>query len=91
MKKLKILIFCGSSLLLSLVVAILLYPHAQLSQKTLAFSQTPQAMEDIPDIDLGKNFGPVSVTDLVGYYIDNPPQPVAVGAGVRHEEQFGGC
>ena len=91
MKKLQILIFCGSSLLLSLGVAVLLYPHATIPQKTLEFSKTPQDMENVPDIDLGNNFGLVSVTELVGYYIDNPPQPATASSGAQHEQQFGGC
>lgn len=91
MNKLQILIFCGSSLLLSLVVALLLYPHATIPQQTLEFSKTPQAMESLPDVNLGENFGSVSVTDLVGYYIDHPPQPAAASAGTQHEQQFGGC
>jgi hypothetical protein len=89
MNKLQILIFCGSSLLLSFGAAALLYPHATIPQKTLESAMKPQAMEDLPDINLGDNFGPVSVTDLVGYYIDHPPKPVTSTA--QREQQFGGC
>lgn len=91
MNKVQILIFCSGSLLLSLLVAFLLYPHATIPQQTLEFSRTPQAMESLPDVNLGENFGSVSVTDLVGYYIDHPPQPATAGAGTQHEQQFGGC
>jgi hypothetical protein len=89
MNKAQILIFCSTSLLLSAGVAALLYPHATLPQKTLEFARTPQAMENLPDVNLGDNFGPVPVTELVGYYIDHPPKPAASTA--QHEQQFGGC
>lgn len=90
MSKLQILLFCGSCLLLSGGAAMLLYPHATLSQKKIEYARTPQPMEDIPDVNLGPNFGELPVTVLVGYYIDNPPKP-SNNTTARHEEQFGGC
>lgn len=90
MKKGQILLFCGSSLLLSAGAAMLLYPHATVPQKTLEFARTPQPMENLPDIDLGPNYGQMPVTALVGYYIDNPPQ-ASSGDTAKHEQQFGGC
>lgn len=89
MNKFQILLFCGCCLLLSAGAALLLYPHATVSQKTLQFASTPQPMENLPDVDLGPNFGELPVTVLVGYYIENPPKPS--GGTVKHEEQFGGC
>lgn len=90
MKKTQILLFCGSSLLLSAAAAMLLYPHATIPQKTLAFAGTPQPMENIPDINLGPNYGRLPVTVLVGYYLDNPPT-ASGGDTAKHEQQFGGC
>lgn len=90
MNKLQILLFCGSCLLLSFGAALLLYPHATIPQKTLQFAKTPQPMENLPDINLGPNFGSLPVTELVGYYIDHPPKPAA-GGTPKHEQQFGGC
>jgi hypothetical protein len=90
MNKGQILLFCGCSLLLSAGAAILLYPHATVSQKTLEFARTPQPMENLPDINLGPNFGELPVTVLVGYYLENPPQ-ASGGDTAKHEQQFGGC
>ncbi|MEJ2360548.1 MAG: hypothetical protein P8Z75_03840 [Gammaproteobacteria bacterium] len=90
MSKLQMLLFCGTCLLLSAGTALLLYPHATISQKKLEYAKTPQPMENLPDVNLGPNLGELPVTVLVGYYIDNPPKP-SNDTTARHEEQFGGC
>lgn len=90
MNKLQMLLFCATCLLLSAGAALLLYPHATLSQKTLAYASKPQPMENLPDVNLGPNLGELPVTVLVGYYIDNPPK-ASSGNTAKHEEQFGGC
>lgn len=90
MSKLQILLFCGACLLLSAGAVLLLYPHATISQQKLEYAKTPQPMEDLPDLNLGANFGELPVTVLVGYYIDNPPKP-SYSTTAKHEEQFGGC
>jgi len=90
MTKAQMLLFCAACLLLSLGAALLLYPYATVTSQALAAARTPQPMENIPDIDLGPDYGVVPVTELVGYYIDHPPAPRAAGAP-RQEEQFGGC
>lgn len=90
MNKLQILLFCASCLLLSAGAVLLLYPYATISQKTLAYARTPQPMENLPDINLGANFGALPVTVLVGYYIDNPPTASSSNTA-EHEQQFGGC
>ncbi len=90
MSRLQILSFCGACLAVALGTAMVLFPYATLPQDTLAQAHTPQPMEALPDIDLGPNFGPVPVTELVGYWMDNPPQP-QTGGVARHVEQFGGC
>ena len=43
------------------------------------------------DLDLGKDYGTVSVTDLVGYYIENPPAPKSASAQAEAPHRFGGC
>lgn len=87
----QIYLFCGTCLAVSLGLAATLFPFAAVSEKTLQFSRTPQAAENIPDIDLGKDFGTVSVDQLMGYYIDNPPAPPTPGAAPVRQQQFGGC
>lgn len=90
MNKVQILVFCGTSLLLSAGAALLLYPHATISQQKLEFARTPQPMENLPDVNVGPNFGELPVTVLVGYYLDNPPK-ASHDTTTKHEEQFGGC
>ncbi len=90
MSKLQILTFCAAALLLSLGTAVLLYPSAAMSQKEMARAHSAQPMEDLADINLGPEFGRVPVTELVGYYIEHPPQPKSVGV-LKREQHFGGC
>jgi len=66
------LIFCLLSLIITLGLAALVYPYAALSvEKVMMTSETVDA-EVIPDLDLG-DFGIVSVSDLLDYFIENPP------------------
>lgn len=90
MSKLQMLLFCATCLLLSAGAALLLYPHATVSQKTLDYASKPQSMENLPDVNLGPNLGELPVTVLVGYYIDNPPK-ANTSDTAQHEQQFGGC
>lgn len=91
MKPLRIVLFCAASLLVSLGVAVWVFPHAALSESSLKHAQTPQAMEALPDVDLGPDFGTVPVTDLMGYYIEHPPQPSGANAAAAVGQHFGGC
>lgn len=90
MTRAQILLFCGACLLLGLGGSALLFPYAAVPAKTLKMARTPQPMQDLPDINLGPNFGRLPVTELVGYYLDHPPQPKAGGV-IQQEQQFGGC
>ena len=89
MSKAQMMLYCSVCLLVSLGAAALLFPYAAMPKEKLAFAHSPQPMEALPDIDLGDGFGQVSVTELVGYYIENPPQPT--GGTAKHVDQFGGC
>jgi hypothetical protein len=50
-------------------------------------------LETLPDVDLGGGFGRVSVIDLIGYYIENPPATAnaAGGDAAPAARRFGGC
>ncbi len=89
MSKVQIMLFCAACLLLGLGGSALLFPYAAMPAAKLQYAHTPQPMESLPDIDLGSGFGQVPVTELVGYYIENPPKPS--GGTARHVQQFGGC
>ncbi len=66
------LIFCAFSLIVALGLAALGYPYAALSVEKVMRTNESVDAEIIPDIDLG-DFGIVSVSDLLDYFIENPP------------------
>jgi len=73
----------------SLLLAMLLFPLASISTARLDASRTATSAYGMEDVDLGE-FGVVPVQELVDYYIDNPPTPVAAGA-VASKPRFQGC
>lgn len=86
-------IFCGASLLATAAVIAVLFQYTALSRADLDAARQPAAAENCPDIDL-PGIGPVSLVDLMGYYIDNPPAPAGTAGetatpAVAH--RFGGC
>ncbi|MDP2811125.1 MAG: hypothetical protein Q8O34_13340 [Rhodocyclaceae bacterium] len=84
-------IFCSASLVVSAVVCAAGFSLAALPRATVEAAKKPAAPETLPELDL-PGFGKVSVIDLVGYYIDNPPAPVGVGgAAPAAAKRFGGC
>lgn len=87
------IIFCVASLLASLGVAILLYPHARLSEADFNAINTPAAMENLElVIDLGDDYGAVTPIELMGFYLENPPQQASAGAAaIAPKRHFGGC
>ena len=90
MKTLGMIVFCILSLVGSIGLSYALYPNA--TNPTIAESKTAKPMEDFyEDFNLGEDFGPMSVIDLMGYYLENPPAPTASGAVAVPKRQFGGC
>ena len=90
MKTLGIIIFCVLSLIGSIGLSYALYPHA--TSPKISQSKTAKAMEDFDqEIDLGEDFGPMSVIDLMGYYLENPPAPTNSSTPLIPVRQFGGC
>jgi len=90
MKTLGMILFCILSLVGSIGLSYALYPSA--SSTKITESKTAMPMEDFyQDFDLGEDFGPMSVIDLMGYYLENPPTPTAPGAAAVPKRQFGGC
>ena len=82
--------FCGLVLAATVAVCAALFPHASLSPAEVAAAREPAPMEAFDLIDLGSDYGQLTVFELVGYYLDNPPQPEAV-ATVSRKKHFGGC
>ena len=90
MAKIKIWLFCAACLLASVGVSMVLYPVAALSPDAVEKARTPRPMEELPEINLGPDFGPVPVIELIGYYLENPPQPDTTAAA-KKRRHFGGC
>ena len=72
------LVFCAAALAVALAVC--------------AASLKPAPAETLPDLDIGGGFGKVSVIELVGFYIENPPAPKGAGGDASPAvKRFGGC
>ncbi|ESQ16172.1 MAG: hypothetical protein N838_06540 [Thiohalocapsa sp. PB-PSB1] len=85
------LLFCTGSLAASLGLAAVLYPYAIVDRDIVDRARKAQPMETLPDVDLGEDFGQLPVVELMGYYIDNPPQDSGTHAAKPEQTHFGGC
>jgi len=83
-------IFCSVSLVLTVAVCAVGFSLAALPRATVEAAKKPAPPEALPELDL-PGFGKVTVIDLMGYYIDNPPAPVAAGGAPAATKRFGGC
>jgi len=84
-------IFCSASVVLAMLVSAIGFSLGALPPETIRAATVPMPPESLPDIDI-PNFGQVSIIDLMGYYIDNPPAPAgAPGASAPAVQRFGGC
>ncbi|HUX62271.1 hypothetical protein [Sulfuricella sp.] len=85
------IIFCIVSLIVTAVVLGAGFNLAAMPRQTVAAAKKPVPPESLPDIDM-PGFGKVSVLDLVGYYIENPPAiATAAGGAATSTKRFGGC
>lgn len=93
MSRFEITLFCVASLLASAGAAALLLPVASVPVEISAAAASAQPMEYFEDdIDLGEDYGPVPVVELIGYYLENPPQvPEGRAPQVERQRHFGGC
>ncbi len=91
MTKPQMLLFCTGSLAVSLGLAAVIYPFAVVDRETLEMARTPQPMETLPDVDVGPDFGQLPVTELMGYYIENPPEAPKDTPAAPERQHFGGC
>jgi len=85
----EVIIFNTLSLAVTLGLSAVFFSYAAVpDEKRLAATQ-PQPVEEFVDIDLGPDYGEISVAELMGYYMENPPVQVFGEAPKR--EHFGGC
>lgn len=83
-------IFCSISLVAASVICIASYSLSALPKETVTAAKLPMPPEALPELDL-PGFGKVSVIDLMGYYIDNPPAPANAAGAAPAAKRFGGC
>ena len=83
------LVFCGGSLGVCLLIAVVAFPHAALSKADVTLANSLIDAEELGVMNLGE-FGDVAVSDMVTYYMENPPAPVAAGAAPK-KVRFEGC
>jgi hypothetical protein len=82
-------LFCIAALAGSVMLAMVAYPLAALTIEKASAADSVVSAEELGFLDLG-DFGEIAVTDMLTYYMDNPPEPEVVEAGVR-EIRFDGC
>ncbi|HMM53731.1 MAG TPA: hypothetical protein PKC23_01800 [Candidatus Desulfobacillus sp.] len=86
------LIFCGAALAVTLAVCTVGFRLAALPADAVQAASQPAPPETLPDIDIGGGFGKVSVIELIGFYMENPPAPKGGGGeGAPAAKRFGGC
>jgi len=83
------LIFCGGSLAVCLLIAAVAFPFAARSKAEVELAKSLVDAEQLGQINLG-DFGDVAVSELVTYYMENPPAPVAAGTAPK-KVRFEGC
>ena len=84
------LIFCVLSVVIALAISIFGYPFAVVGTDTLSQWRAPANAEALPDVNLAE-FGTVTVSELIEYYLENPPARPTPGAGAAREVRFQGC
>ncbi len=84
------IIFCTLSLVITLGIAAFIYPYAVLPKEKLITNSESVEAEEIPDIDLG-DFGIISVTEMLDYYIENPPVISDTGEKKVRKIRIQGC
>lgn len=84
-------IFCSISLVVAAAACVGGFRLAAMPKSVIEAAKIPVPPETLPELDLG-GFGKVTVLDLMGYYIDNPPAPVTANGGAAPAaKRFGGC
>ncbi len=86
------LIFLVASLAVTVAVSAVGFSLAARPRAAVEAEKQPAAAENLPDVDIGGGFGKVSVIELVGFYIENPPAPKGSGGDAAPAvKRFGGC
>ncbi len=84
------LIFCIGSIGLSLLVATVAFPYAAMDIGIIVAAATARPAYEMGSVDVGADFGEVTVDELMTYYVENPPARRTDGAPAP-KIRFGGC
>lgn len=90
MTRLQMVCFCVLALAGTVAVYAALFPHATLSPAQVDAARNPLPMEEFDLIDLGSDYGELTVFELIGFWLENPPKADVVAAAPR-KKHFGGC
>lgn len=90
MTRLQIAVFCIVSLAGMIAVYAALFPYTTMSPADVEAARNPLPMEEFDLVDMGSDYGQLTVFDLVGYYLENPPE-TAAGEAAPRKKHFGGC
>ena len=86
------MVFCVGALAVTVAACAVGFSLAALPRAVIEAAKQPAQAQTLPDIDLGGGFGKVSVIDLVGFYIENPPAAANSGGDAAPSaKRFGGC
>ncbi len=95
MSNAEVLTFCAVTLLGTFALFLVGFRYAALPDSVIQGSKLPQPVQAFQKrLDLGGSYGKVSVSDIVQYYVANPPPETKSGsnAGLALPVQhFGGC
>ncbi len=83
--------FCAAAVVATLGAAILAYPAAALSERTVERTTVAVLPEQLGSVQVGGGFGEIPVVDLMVYYTENPPAAPDQAAEPEPELHFGGC
>ncbi len=90
MNKLYMFLFCAVCMGAAYAVSAALFPYAAKTLAEVEAARTPAQMEDFDLVDLGEDYGQLTVFELVGYYLETPPAVETLAAPVK-KKHFGGC
>ncbi len=85
------LIFCALSVVAAIVLSVIGYGIAALPDDVVAATKSPQPAEDMGLVDIGDGYGEVAVSDLLDFYLENPPVKTETAVSAPPERRFGGC
>jgi len=85
-------IFCALAVVAAVALSVFGYQVAALSDDEVAAAKTPVAAEEMGVVDIGDGYGEMAVSELMDFYIQNPPvKATGAAQAAEPERRFGGC